>query len=86
VTAAVIPRHSPARAAASAEPVAVAHRVALESVKPNSILAQDICVSDTSTLLLGAPMILTRVVLDRLADLQQIHDSYSYVVVIEPHS
>jgi CheY-like chemotaxis protein len=80
------PRRASLHAVASAEPVAVAHRVALGSVKPNSILAQDICVSDTSTLLLGAPTILTRVVLDRLADLQQIHNSYSYVVVIEPHS
>jgi CheY-like chemotaxis protein len=79
-------RRASLHAVASAEPVAVAHRVALGSVKPNSILAQDICVSDTSTLLLGAPTILTRVVLDRLADLQQIHNSYSYVVVIEPHS
>jgi len=68
------------------EPVAIAHRVALGSVKPNSILAQDICVSDTSTLLLGAPTVLTRMVLDRLADLQHIHDSYSHLVVIEPHS
>ncbi len=79
-------RRSPAREAGSAEAVAVAHRVALGSVKANSILAQDICVSNTSTLLLGAPTILTRAMLDRLADLQQIHNTYSYVVVIEPHS
>lgn len=70
----------------SPAPVTVPHRVALGNVKVNSILAQDICVSDTTTLLLGAPTILTRVMLDRLADLQQIHDSYSHVVVIEPHS
>jgi DNA-binding NarL/FixJ family response regulator len=79
-------RRSPAREAEAAEPVAIAHRVALGSVKVNSILAQDICVSNTTTLLLGAPTILTRVMLDRLADLQQIHDTYSHVVVIEPHS
>lgn len=79
-------RRSPPQEADSAEPVAVAHRVALGNVKVNSILAQDICVSNTETLLLGAPTILTQVMLDRLSDLQQIHDTYSHVVVIEPHA
>jgi CheY-like chemotaxis protein len=79
-------RRSPARETEAREPVAVAHRVALGNVKVNSVLAQDICVSNTTTLLLGAPTILTQVMLDRLADLQQIHDTYSHVVVIEPHS
>jgi CheY-like chemotaxis protein len=72
------------RALLTAEPVAVAHKIALADVQANSILAKDIYVANTSTLLLAAPSILTQAVLDRLTDLHHIHDSYSHVVVIEP--
>jgi CheY-like chemotaxis protein len=65
-------------------PVAVAHKVTLGEVRANSILAQDICVADSSRLLLAAPMILTKALLDRLKDLHRIHDSYADLLVIEP--
>jgi hypothetical protein len=73
-----------ARALLSADPVAVAQTIALAAVKANSILAKDIFVANTSTLLLAAPAILTQPVLDRLTDLHHIHDSYSHIVVIAP--
>jgi CheY-like chemotaxis protein len=73
-----------ARALLVADPVAVAQTVALGAVKANSILAKDIFVSNTSTLLLAAPAILTQTVLDRLTDLDHIHSAYSHVVVIAP--
>jgi CheY-like chemotaxis protein len=60
------------------------HKVAIDEVKPNSILAQDIFILDSPRLLLGAPAILTTAMLDRLKDLGRLHDSYAHLVVIEP--
>jgi DNA-binding NarL/FixJ family response regulator len=68
----------------SRSPVAEARRIALEDIEANSILAQDIYIVDTPRLLLAAPVILTRAMLDRLKDLGQIHDCYSHMFVITP--
>jgi CheY-like chemotaxis protein len=65
-------------------PVAAARRVALENVETNSILAQDIYIVDTPRLLLAAPVILTRPMLDRLKDLGRMHECYSHRFVIAP--
>jgi len=65
-------------------PVAAARHVALEEVKANSILAQDIRFGDAQKLLLAAPVILTQALLARLKDLRYLHNSYSHLWVVEP--
>jgi len=65
-------------------PVAAAQHVALEEVKANSILAQDIRFGDAQKLLLAAPVILTQALLARLKDLRYLHNSYSHLWVVEP--
>jgi CheY-like chemotaxis protein len=72
------------RPAAEAWTVGEPHKVPLGEVKPNSVLAQDIFILDSSRLLLAAPAILTTATLDRLKDLGRLHDSYAHLTVIEP--
>jgi CheY-like chemotaxis protein len=61
-------------------PVAGAIRVSLGHAKVNSILAADIYLGDTRMLLVAAPAILTKALLDRLKDLHDIADSHLYVI------
>jgi CheY-like chemotaxis protein len=84
--ATAIPSPPRRTAAGGGKPLAEAHKVALDLVRVNSILAKDIYfdVADAPKLLVAAPAILTQVLLDRLKDLRQVHDSYSHVYVIEP--
>jgi two-component system chemotaxis response regulator CheY len=70
----------------SDEAALTARRVNLTDVRPNSILAQHLHFGSPPTLLLAAPMILTQHVLDRLKDLQQLHESFETVFVVEPIS
>jgi CheY-like chemotaxis protein len=63
-----------------AQPVAGAIRVSLGEAKVNSILAADIYLGDTKMLLVAAPVILTKALLDRLKDLHDIADSHLYVI------
>jgi CheY-like chemotaxis protein len=60
--------------------------VPLDRVKTNSILARDIHLANTERLLIAAPVILTRTLLDRLMDLRKVHDSFPHVFVFEPAS
>ena len=61
-------------------PVAGAIRVSLGHAKVNSILAADIYLGDSKMLLVAAPAILTKALLDRLKDLHDIADSHLYVI------
>jgi len=61
-------------------PVAGAIRVSLGNAKVNSILAADIYLGDSKMLLVAAPAILTKALLDRLKDLHDIADSHLYVI------
>ncbi len=68
----------------SGDAVAKAQSVALEDVKVNSILAQDIRFGEAQNLLLASPVILTQALLERLKDLRHIHNSYTSLWVVEP--
>jgi CheY-like chemotaxis protein len=68
----------------SGDMIATAQHVALENVKVNSILAQDIRFGEAENLLLASPVILTQALLERLNDLQQLHNTYSHLWVVEP--
>jgi DNA-binding NarL/FixJ family response regulator len=57
--------------------------IALSQVRENSILTQDIHIGNPEMLLIAAPVILTRAMLDRLLDLRQLHDG-SRLSVVEP--
>lgn len=57
--------------------------IALGQVKENSILTQDIHIGNPEMLLVAAPVILTKALLDRLKDLRQFHDG-SRLSVVEP--
>jgi CheY-like chemotaxis protein len=57
--------------------------IALGLVKENSILTQDIHIGNPEMLLVAAPVILTKAMLDRLKDLSQLHDG-SQLSVVEP--
>jgi two-component system chemotaxis response regulator CheY len=57
--------------------------VPLGQVKENSILTQDIHIGNPEMLLVAAPIILTKALLDRLKDLGQLHDG-SQLSVVEP--
>ncbi len=59
--------------------------IALGKVKENSILTQDIHIGNPEMLLVAAPVILTKAMLDRLKDLVQLHDG-SQLSVVEPRS
>jgi|SRR5579872_1793770 len=57
--------------------------IALAQVKENSILTQDIHIGNPEMLLVAAPVILTKAILDRLKDLRQFHDG-ARLSVVEP--
>jgi two-component system chemotaxis response regulator CheY len=57
--------------------------IPLGLVKENSILTQDIHIGNPEMLLVAAPVILTKAMLDRLKDLSQLHDG-SQLSVVEP--
>ena len=77
---------APSRPGEPGDPVGAAEHVALDLVKANSILAQDIRLGEGQKLLLGAPVILTEPLLERLKDLRYIHNGYSHLWVLEPRS
>jgi CheY-like chemotaxis protein len=66
------------------DPQAVAHSVPLDKVRTNSILAEDIRLAGSRLLLVAAPVILTKALLDRLKDLRKIHTAHTDVLVYEP--
>jgi two-component system chemotaxis response regulator CheY len=57
--------------------------IRLDLVKENSILTEDIHIGNPEMLLVAAPVILTKAMLDRLKDLSQLHDG-SQLSVVEP--
>ncbi len=57
--------------------------IALGQVRENSILTQDIHIGNPEMLLVAAPVILTKALLDRLKDLRQFHDG-ERLSVVEP--
>jgi len=57
--------------------------IALGDVRENSILTQDIHIGNPEMLLVAAPVILTKAILDRLKDLREFHDG-SRLSVVEP--
>jgi CheY-like chemotaxis protein len=67
-------------------PTPAVHMVPLADVRPNSILARDIHLASTSQLLVAAPVIMTRALIDRLLDLRNIHDGHAHVFVFDPPS
>jgi two-component system chemotaxis response regulator CheY len=57
--------------------------IPLSQVRENSILTKDIHIGNPEMLLVAAPVILTRAMLDRLNDLRDLHDG-SLLSVVEP--
>jgi len=64
-------------------PDGVVKEIPLGLVKENSILTQDIHIGNPEMLLVAAPVILTKAMLDRLKDLGQLHDG-AQLSVVEP--